>query len=213
MNLQKYIGSSIGKKQIVAVSGVALVLFLIAHLIGNLLIFKGPETFNAYAAALHSMGKFLLVLEAGLFTTFALHIVFTVALIIENKKARGQAYQVSDSDRSFATRTMRYTGPLVFFFLFLHLSDFVFKGAAETNPLGTYGMVVDTLHNPIHAAIYIAAMLSIGFHLAHGIQSVFQSFGVVGAGKSKNLKLASNLIGALVSIGFSSIPLYINFIL
>ncbi|MSR88161.1 MAG: succinate dehydrogenase cytochrome b subunit [Candidatus Margulisbacteria bacterium] len=214
-----YLNSSIGKKQVVAVSGVALVIFIILHLIGNLLIFKGPELFNTYAHALHSMGRLLQVMEIGLFLTFSVHIIFTIALIIENKNARGRAYAVTkNKNRSFATQTMRYTGPLVLFFLILHLLDFTWSAPwpktsiVNGQDLATYGMVFNALLNPMRAVVYIAAVCSLGFHLSHGVQSVFQSFGVVSASRPGPIRTISKGLGYIIAIGFSSIPLYINYI-
>ena len=218
MNIKRYISSSVGKKQIVAVSGLGLVLFLIAHLSGNLLIFKGPEAFNAYAEMLHSLGGLLWVARIGLITLFGAHIWFTIQLILENKAARGgQGYHITKDvgNRSFATKTMRYTGPLVAFFLVIHLIDFTLpiscgrSAIAMGLDLGLYGIVMNSFQNPLRVALYIGAMLSIGFHLSHGIQSTAQTMGVISARKSKVLKQISVGLGTIIAIGFSTIPLYL----
>jgi succinate dehydrogenase / fumarate reductase cytochrome b subunit len=218
MNIKRYVSSSVGKKQIVAVSGLALVLFLIAHLSGNLLIFKGPEAFNTYAEMLHSLGGLLWVARIGLITLFGAHIWFTVLLILENKAARGgQGYQITKNvgNRSFATKTMRYTGPLVAFFLALHLIDFTLPISCGRSPvamgldLGLYGIVMNSFQNPLRVALYIAAMLSIGFHLSHGIQSTAQTMGMISSRKSKLIKKISVGLGTIIAIGFSAIPLYL----
>ena len=107
--LKAYINSSIGKKQIVAVSGVAMVLFLIAHLSGNLLMFKGPEALNDYSKFLHDLGALLWVARIGLLGAFLLHFIFIIRLVLENRSARKNRYDVAihDDTRAISTKTMR----------------------------------------------------------------------------------------------------------
>lgn len=216
--MKAYLTSSVGRKQIIAVTGLALVLFLIAHLSGNLLIFGGPEAFNAYAKKLHSLGPLLYVARAGLIVMFVTHIAFTILLIKENKTARGHSYAVKKdiSGRSFATKTMRYSGPLLALFLLLHLSDFTWNvpwfgsGAQFSAELGLYAKVANSFLNPIRTIIYILAMFAIGLHLSHGIQSVFQTMGLTCTEKMKTVKKISLSLGLIIAVGFASLPVYLN---
>src|SRR5689334_1599967 len=107
-----YFNSSIFRKQIVAVTGLAMVLFILAHLAGNLLILLGPEVFNGYAKMLASIPEVLWVARAGLAVSLVLHVYFTISLTIENRAARGSEYAVSRSkgDAGFARKFMIYTG-------------------------------------------------------------------------------------------------------
>jgi succinate dehydrogenase / fumarate reductase cytochrome b subunit len=217
MKIKQYLSSSIGRKQIVALTGLGLIFFVIAHLAGNLLIFKGPDAFNQYASTLKSLGALLQVARVGLIAMFVAHIWFTVLLIIENKSARGQAYEVKKDieGRSFATKTMKYTGPLVAFFLLIHLLDFTLPTFFVRNPiylgidLGLYGIVANSFQNPLRVLLYVLAMISIGCHLSHGIQSTAQTFGAVGTKKNTTLKKGAITLGTIIAIGFSSIPLYL----
>lgn len=216
--MKAYLTSSVGRKQIIAVTGLGLVLFIIAHLSGNLLIFAGPEAFNAYAKKLHSLGPLLYVARAGLIAMFGAHILFTIMLIRENRKARGQQYAVQKDapGRSFATKTIRYSGPLLALFLLMHLSDFTWNvpwigsGAEFSASLGLFAKVANSFLNPIRSAIYILAMVAIGLHLSHGIQSVFQTMGLTNVEKMKKIKQVSLTLGLVIAVGFASIPVYLN---
>src|SRR3989338_2519619 len=127
-NFFNFYATSIGKKQIVAVTGLLLILYVIVHLAGNLLIFVGPEAFNNYAKKLANLRPGLYVIEIGLLFIFLIHIYITAILVMENYQARGQRYSVyhSRGDRSLATRLMPYTGTLLFAFIIYHLLDFTF---------------------------------------------------------------------------------------
>jgi succinate dehydrogenase / fumarate reductase cytochrome b subunit len=217
MNIKSYISSSVGKKQIVAISGLGLVLFLIGHLSGNLLIFKGPNAFNTYAATLKSLGLLLWGIRLGLIALFVSHIWFTILLILENKSARGQEYLVTKDlpGRSFATKAMKYTGPLVAFFLLIHLFDYTWPSPFCRSTismgleLGLYGIVMNSFQNVLRVILYVAAMISIGFHLSHGIQSTAQTLGVVATRKSLIIKRISIGLGTIIAVGFSTIPIYL----
>jgi succinate dehydrogenase / fumarate reductase, cytochrome b subunit len=207
--------SSIRKKQIVAVSGLAMVGFLLAHLSGNLLLFKGPEAYNAYADFLHSLGPILWVLRLGLIGAVLLHIIFTVLIVKENRQARKDRYAVVQdhrNERSLAVKLMPYTGFVILAYIIIHLLDFTF--ADKTTIIngvdyGLYGLVITTLRNPLHAAAYIIAMFSIGFHLSHAFQSVVQTFGLSSEKSRPKLMLASLVFGLGVALAYSSIPLYV----
>lgn len=200
---------SIIKKQIVAFTGLNLVLFLIVHLSGNLLIYSGKEAFNAYADFLHDLGALLWVARIGLIAFFVIHIFFTILLVIENKKARQERYAVSkDHKKSLAVKLMPLTGSILLLYVVLHLIDFTFKDKSIYAD-GLYELVVNTLSHPVHGLWYVIAMICIGFHLSHGIQSVAQTFGVANKKTLNKINKASVALGVLVGGGFASIPLYL----
>jgi len=215
--LGRYISSSIGKKQVVAVSGLLLILFLIVHLAGNLLIFGGPEAINIYSSTLHSFGPFVRIAEFGLALIFLVHIAFTAMVVVENKKARpvsyagGQGYK----ERSLATRLMPYTGTVLLLYVITHLFDFTIADHTGSNAffqgqnLGLYGLILNEFSNPYKVLWYLIAMAAVGFHLIHAIQSVAQSFGLNHPKWTPVLKNVSLILGLLISLSFASIPLYV----
>lgn len=215
MKLSQYLTSSIGRKQIVAVTGLALVLFLCGHMVGNFFIFGGPEPFNNYAHHLAGLRPALLVVEFGLGLIFLIHMFLTATLVLENRKARGNnKYEGSQQKgkRSLSTRLMPFTGSALIAFVIWHLLDFTFtnhegiRSVVDGEHLALYGVVFNSFKDPIHSGLYIIAMFCVGFHVSHGIQSVWQSFGF---GASDKVQKISAAVGWLIALGFSSIPVYI----
>ena len=127
--IKAYINSSIGKKQIVAISGVAMVLFFIAHLSGNLLMFKGPEALNDYSKFLHDLGGLLWVARIGLLGAFLLHFIFIIRLILENREARKNRYElpIHDDTRSISTKTMRISAIIIFVYIQIYRKRIIEK--------------------------------------------------------------------------------------
>jgi succinate dehydrogenase / fumarate reductase cytochrome b subunit len=214
--------TSVVKKQIVAVTGLIGVGFIIGHLAGNSLILLGPEAFNEYAEMLHAVPELLWIARVTLIAAFVIHVYFTVALTLENRAARDDRYAVAadHGETTFAKKTMIYTGLLVFLFLFIHLTDFTFPdkngpNTVLTGPEGDasyaiYGLVWNSFaKNLLRSAFYILAVCCVGFHLSHGIQSLFQTIGFFNDRYTPVIRKASIVLGALVAIGFSLIPLYI----
>lgn len=213
-----YYNSSIGKKQIVATTGLLLILFVTGHLIGNLLIFGGPSLYNNYSKTLLGLRPFLYLIEFGLFLVFVIHMYFTCLVVLENIQARGRAYEVSKSvgNRSWATRLMPYTGTFLFAFIVWHIFDFTLsdrEGLRAIMPdganLGLYGVVYNSFRDPLHSLGYILAMGCLGFHLSHGIASFFQTYGFNNPKYTPLVEKLSNFIGLLFAFGFSSIPVYV----
>lgn len=210
--------SSIGKKQIVAVTGLAMILFLVGHLAGNLFIFAGPEAFNGYAKKLAGLRPGLLVVEFGLLAVFLTHAHVTLLLVLENIKASGGSrYAVANTrgQRSWATKLRVYTGLFLLGFVVWHLLDFTFsdhhgpRSLLNGESLGLYGVVYSSFLDPIHSALYIIAMGCLGFHLAHGVQSFMQTFGLSHPKYTPMVQKISNVFAFLIAGGFSSIPIYV----
>ena len=218
--LRDYTSSSIGKKQIVAVTGFLLIFYIIIHLAGNCFIFWGPKAFNAYAHKLHSLRPFLYVVEAGLAAVFIIHIYFTYLVVLENIKARGglkryAVYQPA-GERSLATRLTPYTGTFLFAFVIWHLLDFTFinhegpRGVMPTGiNLGLYGIVYNAFINPIHSILYILAMGCLGFHLTHGIHSMIQTFGYNHPRYTPMIRYLGVIFGIVIAVGYSLIPIFV----
>lgn len=216
--LTQYFKSSIGKKQVVASTGLLLVLFVAGHLAGNLLIFLGPEAFNGYAQKLKHLRPGLYLIETGLLGVFLIHMMVTAVLVMENYRARPIPYSVIKpvGRRSLATRLMPWTGTILVVFVVWHLLDFTFidhdgprSVLSDGRSYGLYGVVYNTFMDPVHSLFYIIAMAALGFHLSHGIQSFVQTFGVSPPKYTPLVRKASIALGVLIAAGFSSIPVYI----
>lgn len=211
--------SSIGRKQIVAATGLLLILFVLGHLAGNLLIFLGPDAFNAYAKKMESLRPGLYVVEVGLAGIFLIHIYFTATLVLENIKARGNkkyAVAKSSQERSLATRLMPYSGVFLLLFIIWHLLDFTFINKhgdlsilADGKSYGLYGVVYNAFSDPIHSGLYVLAMMSLGLHLNHGVQSFAQTYGFNSPKYSPIIRKFSNAFAFFIAAAFSSIPVYI----
>ncbi|OGX26730.1 MAG: hypothetical protein A2787_05400 [Omnitrophica WOR_2 bacterium RIFCSPHIGHO2_01_FULL_48_9] len=217
-NIAEIYNSSIGKKQIVAVTGLMLVLFVIGHLAGNLFIYGGPDVYNAYAKKLAGLRPGLYVVEFGLLAVFLTHIHVTSLLVLENIRARGERYAVYHpvGNRSFATRLMAISGTIVLAFVIWHLLDFTF--IEHTGPrsilgdgksYGLYGVVFNAFADPLHSVLYVIAMLAVGMHLSHGVQSFMQTFGFDHPYYTPLIQKFSNIFACLVTIAYSSMPVYV----
>ena len=193
----------------VALAGLALCVFLLIHLAGNLFLFVGEGAFNHYAEALAS-NKALPIAEALLFLVFALHILVSLKLRWENKQARPVSYDEyhSKGGRSWGSRSMTWTALLVLAFLIIHIKTFRFGN--DTN--GLYQLVMDWFRNPWYAGFYVAALIALGFHLSHGIQSGFQTLGLNHPKYTPAIRKIGFAFAFIVCAGFASIPIWAYFI-
>ena len=207
--LSNFLHTSVGRKQLMAVTGILLSLFLVAHLTGNLLLLidDGGVAFNEYAQSLADLGPLKTVAQIGLATLFIVHIAMALLLTSQNKDARGSEYYYkAPSDASVGARTMILSGLLVLVFLVIHLFDFTL--ASHDVPGGLYGLVSTTLADPMHGGFYIFSMCLLAFHLSHGIQSLFQTFGVNHPLHTPHIKKICLLLAIGLSTGFAVLPLY-----
>lgn len=211
--------NSIAKKQIVAITGLLLIIFLIGHLAGNFLIFAGPTVFNAYADKLAGLRPGLYVMEVMLAVIFVVHLSLTAMVVVENRRARRNTYAAYQrkGQRSLASRLMPFTGSAILIFLIWHLVDFTFSDhhgdrsiLADGQSYGLFGVVYNSFLDPIHGALYIIAMFCVGFHLMHGIQSSFQTYGFNHPKYTPQIKQWSMAIGFLVAVLYSAIPVAIR---
>ena len=215
--VQSAVRASVARQAILGVAGIGLVGFIVAHLAGNLFIFLGPEAFNAYAEKLHELGALLWVARGGLLAIFVAHVYLTARLWLGNRSARPQRYaQVRyQGDRTFATRSMIYTGALIFLFVFIHLYDFTLadkegaKAVVNGENLGLYGVVWNGFANPLRSLFYIVVMVCLGLHLSHAVSSVVVTLGADRSAFVRRMDLAAKAAGAAIAVGFSSIPVYV----
>ncbi len=212
----KFLNSSIGKKFIMAITGSFLIIFLIVHLIGNITLFFGADAFNGYVSALDVVKPLIRVVEIVLLAAFLLHIFNGLRLWLENKKARGkEKYQVSGSSEnsSLFSRTMFVTGSIVFIFLVLHLATFFWRfnfhdPAGLANDHLYFDIVVSFFQIWWYVALYVLAVLLLGFHLNHGFQSAFQTFGWNHKKYFPLIKKIGTIYAIIMAAGFASMPIY-----
>ena len=213
-----YFTSSIGKKQIMALTGFGLLGFTATHMAGNLLLFAGAENFNSYAHALTS-NKLIYVAEAGLAGMFLLHIALAVLLRVQNSSARPVKYYVktrTTRGETFASMTMPITGMILLIFLIIHLINFKFGTYYETTIDGVtvrdlYKTVIEYFSNPVYVAWYVFAMCAVGVHTSHGFKSAFQSWGASHPKYNQFVEAASLAYGLIVAIGFSAAAIFCHF--
>ncbi|MBL1215715.1 MAG: succinate dehydrogenase cytochrome b subunit [Ignavibacteriae bacterium] len=215
--LLKSLNSSVGKKFVMAVTGIGLMLFLLFHLVGNLTLFGGPEAFNSYVATLDIIKPLIRVIEVGLALVFIFHIFNGAKLWIENKKANPKTYAVNAQSKSSTlfSRLMLQTGGIVFIFLVLHLAtfwyEFNFAGHAETTSHDYYNIVVEWFQIEWYVGFYILAVIILGFHLNHGFQSAFQTFGWNHKKYFPLITFLGNVYSIIIAVGFALMPIYFYF--
>jgi len=179
--------SALGKKYVMAITGIVGLGYVLAHMIGNLKLYQSAESFNLYAETLRSLlypiapeQSILNLLRAVLVLALIAHVVAAWQLTVMNRRARPERYR-SKRDyvvADFAARTMRWTGVIVLLFLVYHLADLTW-GWVNPAPAGStpYEKVIASFSVPAVAAFYLVANLALGFHLYHGTWSLFQSMG------------------------------------
>jgi succinate dehydrogenase / fumarate reductase cytochrome b subunit len=217
----KLFGSSLGKKFIMAASGLLLLVFVVGHLAGNLQIFLGPEALNRYGQFLHENVEILWPARIGLIVLVTLHVWSAVQLSLENKAARpvGYAGDPTPAAASYASRTMLMSGLIVAAFVIYHLLHYTadvravnFTGRDfstlmdEKGRHDVYAMVVFGFEQPVVAGFYIFALALLCLHLSHGIYAMFQSLGI-NAGFAPDLpKHLARWAAILIFLGYISIP-------
>ncbi|HTL70857.1 MAG TPA: succinate dehydrogenase cytochrome b subunit [Candidatus Eisenbacteria bacterium] len=210
-----FVRSSVGKKIAMAVTGLILLGFVLVHMLGNLQIFLGRETLNAYAEHLQDFGPLLWVARLVLLTALVVHVWSASRLTWENARARPVGYGFKDTvQASYASRTMMMSGIIVFLFIVYHLLHYTLfvvhpqyrylidaKGRHDV-----YAMVVLSYQNVLVSSAYVLAMLALAFHLSHGIQSLFQTIGFNHPKHTPRVKAAGIALSFLILFGNASIP-------
>ena len=200
--------SSVGKKVMMAVTGLGFCLFLAAHLAGNLSLYAGRQTFNAYADHLHSLEPAVKVMEVGLLFFAAVHVLTGMLLFYRNFRARPNRYAVNKSagGRSVGSKTMPYTGLLLLGFVVYHLLNFHFVDKTDTT---IYDIVAGAFANPATVVLYVCAMIVAALHVSHGFWSAFQTLGANHPKYMPLIRAAGLVFSLLVGLGFGLLPVYL----
>lgn len=214
--LSAFYRSSIGKKIIVAVTGLILIGFIVGHLLGNLQIFFGQDYINSYAEKLRSLGVLLWVIRVFLLLTVLLHIYFTIRLALDNRRARPVAYAKKEHVKAtFASRSMALSGLVLLAFILFHIAHFTVRvtdprfSLLKADPLNrydVYSMMVFGFQNAIVSGFYILAMFLLALHLSHGSSSFFQSLGLNDKNLTPRLARGGRIFAWLIFVGYTSIP-------
>ena len=205
----RFYDSTIGKKAIMAVTGLLLFGFLIVHMLGNLQVFLGPEAMNHYAETLHANPPLLWTARTVLLVSVALHVWASIQLTLIKKEARPVRYvKPGNVQASWASRTMMLSGPIIAAFVVLHLLHFT-TGTIHPNfiELAAYENVVMGFRVAPAAIAYVAAMIFVGSHLSHGIWSLFQSLGFSHPRYTPMIKAFSAIFSWILIAGFISVPI------
>lgn len=217
--------SSIGRKFIVALTGLVLVLFLAGHLAGNLVVFLGPEAFNDYAQQLHELlhGGGVWIARIGLLAATTLHVAATISLTRENRAARQAYAHQATIQAGKSSRMMIWSGLTILAFVIFHLLHFTVRAGSD---FGSYvdpdylaktgeqrhdawRMVIVGFSNPLVVLFYVIAMTLLCSHLSHGVGSMFQTLGLRSKKSAPLIAAISKGYALLIWLGFISIPLAI----
>lgn len=207
--------TGIGRKVLVGLTGLGLVGFLSIHMLGNLQIFKGDQSFNKYADGLHKLPGFQLI-EIGLIAFFVIHMALVLWLALDNRAARGdQGYATSATKqktsllRVLASKTMVYSGIILVAFMVVHVMDFRLQHEAIAAAGGDLKTVVVTqLAIPWKALLYVAGSLLAAWHIFHGTQSAFRSVGFHHKKYTPIIEKIGTALAIILGLGFAAIPVY-----
>ncbi|HMG36559.1 MAG TPA: succinate dehydrogenase cytochrome b subunit [Blastocatellia bacterium] len=215
--LTRAFSSSLGKKYFMAVSGLILFLFVIAHMLGNLQVYLGPEVMNNYAHFLKSKPSLLWTVRVGLLVAALVHIVTALQLAAENRASRPERYAIAKPfAASFASRTILVSGVVLFAFIIYHLMHFTL-GVTDPQFLelrdpvsgyhDVYRMTVIGFSDPVISGFYIISMGLLALHLSHGVGSLFQSLGLRTKRNLNGIIKFARLSALIIFIGNCSIPI------
>jgi succinate dehydrogenase / fumarate reductase cytochrome b subunit len=213
--LVRLIKSSLGKKYLMAITGIGLFAFVIGHLLGNLQVFLGPEAINKYGHFLQTTPEILWPSRIGLLVFVLIHISAGLALAIENRQARGQKYEVQQIvDASKASRTMVLSGCVIFSFVIFHLAHYTLMTLhPEYRDLhdaqgrhDIYRMLVFGFQNEAVSVFYVISIGLLCWHLSHGIGAMFQSLGLKNEAYAARIDRFAQVAAMLIFLGYASIP-------
>ena len=207
--------SSVGRKILVAVTGVMLVAFICVHLLGNMSLFAGADAINAYAEKLHSLGPVVWIFRAAMLGIFTVHVIFAVQLSFENSSARPEAYmQKVNEEATFMSRNMLITGGVLLAFVVYHILHFTARIVGvenvetlvdATGRFDVYTMVVQSFNSAFIAGVYIVSMICLFLHLAHGVGSFFQTLGLTNDSTFDAVGKLGKVVSIVLLVGYVAV--------
>ncbi len=209
--------NAVGRKVLMGATGLFMLLFVLAHLLGNSSIFAGREALNAYAEHLHALGPLVWIARIVMGTMLAVHLFFGIILTMENSDANPTKYAVNKTLKAnFFSQTMIWTGLLILGFLAFHLAQFTLRitpditaEAAAKKPGDVFTMVVTSFNYLAIFGVYVGAMVALFCHLTHGIQSIFQSLGLSNKCTLPKVTSFGKVLATLLLLGYCAIPVAI----
>jgi succinate dehydrogenase / fumarate reductase cytochrome b subunit len=202
--------TTVGKKVIMALTGIILFGFVVGHLLGNLQVFEGPEKLNRYAALLKSLPVLLWTTRMVLLISVILHIWSSFQLWLLQREARPVGYvKKANLGSTYASRTMQWSGPIILFFVIWHLLQFTLGTVHPGAPFdehNVYNNVVLGFQVWPVSLFYIIAMAMLCYHLYHGLWSMFQSLGFSHPVYTPVLRMLAKIVAIVLAIGYISIP-------
>ena len=209
--------NAVGRKVLMAATGLLMGLFVVVHLLGNSSIFVGPDGINAYAEKLHSLGPIVWIFRAVMLALLAVHVWFGVTLTLENSAANPAKYAVNRKLKAtFSSETMIWTGLILLAFIVYHLLQFtvritpdVVKGVDAKGRYDVFTMVVGSFRHTWISLVYVAAMVTLFLHLSHGIQSFFQTLGLSDDRTLPTYNALGKVVSVIFLVGYCSIPVTI----
>ena len=212
-NLKSFLSSTIGKKVLVAITGILFCLFLLFHLVNNLVIYTGEENFNYLVSSLEKIKPLIRLLEVVLLTILVIHISNSVYLSIQSRKSGNQTSlsSVKKPNAPLSSRTMLFTGSVLFIFIVVHLSTFWFNFQLTDDHDAYYNMVTNSaigFGNIFITILYLVAMVILGFHLKHGFSSAIQTLGIKDTSIGKVVSTIGVVFWLFIPAGFFSIAFW-----
>lgn len=209
--LLRAFGSSIGKKLLMAITGLSFIGFLGAHLAGNLTLYKGGAAFNTYAEKLHALGPILTVFEFGLLALALIHVTTGIILFVQNLKARSVPYELDRpaGGRTLSSVTMPYTGFIILAFVIFHLITISF---ADKSQRTIFEIVSSAFASPVYMVVYVFVMVVVTLHVQHGFWSAFQTIGANHPKYMPAIMALSIIFSLIFGFGFGILPIYLWFI-
>lgn len=213
--------SSLGRKIVMALTGLFLISFLIIHASGNTLLFYSDsgEAFNAYSQFM-AHNPIIRTIEILLFAGFIMHIAQSLIITIKNKSARSKDYKVNKAGQNsnWYSRNMGFFGMILLIFLLVHLADYFFESRFtdeiqldKNGNINMYDEVAESFKNGYYSAFYIVCMIFLAFHLVHGFQSAFQSLGIRHSFYTPVIRVIGIFISIIIPAVFAAMPIYFYF--
>jgi succinate dehydrogenase / fumarate reductase cytochrome b subunit len=220
--LGRFLRSNIGLKVLMAITGVCMFGYLIGHVSGNMLIFKGEKAINDYSAFLHNAKALLWGTRILLLVSVVVHIWATIRFLGLRNEARPIAYGMKvPHGTTWAARTMYWSGPVIALFIIYHILHLTtgtahphfneFKVDDKVVGVNVYKNLVEGFQRPLASLIYIAAMLAIALHLSHGVWSMLQTIGVNRPNWEPALRCAAVILAVVICGGFIAVPAAVLF--